>query len=235
MKRNFFLVFFLLASTPLFAEWKSLQTGFDYQQSEAPRVHFFRFDPKKYHPQLILASDYGQKVMTVADYRQKSKALLVINGGFFDQDFRSLGLMIREGRILQALRETSWGIFLFHPKQGSEILSRAEWNPQKVSQVSMALQVGPRLVIAGKVPSFKDSSASRRSAIGITSDGRIEIALSETALTLNSWAEILKKDCPQALNLDGGGSSQISAQIGDFTLEVAGATAVPNGVSIVAR
>lgn len=238
MKRNFFFIFFLLSSNPVFvegAEWKSLQTGFDYQHFEAPRVHFFRFDPKKYHPQLVLASDYGQKAMTVADYRKKSKSLLVINGGFFDPDFHSLGLMIREGKIMQSLRETSWGIFLFHPKYGSKILSRSEWNPQKASQVSMALQVGPRLVIAGKIPSFKDSSASRRSAIGITPDGHIEIALSETPLTLNDWAEILKKDCPQALNLDGGGSSQVSARIGDFTLEVAGATTVPNGVSIVAR
>ena len=41
-----------------------------------------------------------------------------------------------------------------------------------------------------------------------------------------------KKDCPNALNLDGGGSTQISALVDGFEWNIEGYTAVPNALAV---
>lgn len=207
--------------------WKDLQEGFQYQQISG--THLFRIDPKKYRSDLLVASDYGSAALPAKNYQAKSGALLVINGGFFDETYHPLGLLVKKGVVLNPLRNTDWGIFQTRPGIPA-ILHRQEWNGQGVE---MAIQVGPRLVINGKVPSFKpEPERHRRSAIGITPDGWILIALSEFPLTIAQWAEQLKKETTSALNLDGGGSSQLTVQLKNFSLEVPGTTNVPNAVAV---
>ncbi len=213
------------------AGWRSIEAGFDYRSVEKVGGHFFRIDPKRYRIDLLLASDYTTSALTAERYQERSNALLVINGGFFDEMFRSLGLLQRQGRIINPLRDVSWGIFLLGGKDGTEpaIIHKKEWNPENVL---MAIQAGPRLVIDGKIPSFKDISPSRRSAVGITADGRVVIALAESLILLKEWAEILREDCVTALNLDGGGSSQLSVKMPGLSLKVVGLTNVPNAVAV---
>ncbi|MBI3540782.1 MAG: phosphodiester glycosidase family protein [Deltaproteobacteria bacterium] len=229
----FFLLFpfFLFFSNRLFAQWKNVAEGIDYQRSESPFVHAFRVDLKKVKLDLLIAKELGANSFSSEDYRQRTKALLVINGGFFDENFHSLGLRQKKNNVLNPVRNSTWGIFVLGGKDGKTpaILSRKDWKPELST---LALQVGPRLVIDGQVPSFKEGSPTRRSAMGITPDGKIEIALSESPLTLREWAEWLKKDCPQVLNLDGGGSSQVSVNSPHFSLQVMGATTVPDAIAL---
>ncbi len=239
MKRFFLIWIFLFLSAPLWAQWKNIQHGFDYRVSENHQIHFFRIHPKELKIDLLLASDYGSSSFTAKNYREKSGTLLVINGGFFDSNYHSLGLLEKDGKLRNPLRETSWGIFFLGGKDGRSpfIISKNDWRPnpsqgEMFQKVTVALQVGPRLVINGSLPSFKDTELARRSAIGITPEGWLEIAASELPLTLHDWALMLSKDCPQALNLDGGSSTQISVQSGNFSLEIGGATAVPNALSV---
>ncbi len=228
---SFLLLVLFLSARPLQAEWKALQEGFDYQRVGEASGHFFRIDPKKYRIDLLLAADSGASALTAERYRERSGALLAINGGYFDEAFRSLGLLVRQSRLLNPLRNTSWGIFFLGGKSGTEpaILHRRDWKPEGVRT---AIQVGPRLVIDGSVASLKDSTAHRRSAIGITSEGMVLIALSDESVTLRKWAELLQKECRQALNLDGGGSSQISVNLPNFSLNLEGLTGVPNAIAV---
>lgn len=223
--------FLLSGSSSLHSGWKGVESGLEFKRLEDTATSLFRIDPRKFRFDLLLASDYKAPVLTAHSYRERSGAILVINGGFFDETFRSLGLLQRRGQVMNPVRNASWGVFLLGGKDGREpsIVSRSDWRPERTS---LAIQAGPRLVVNGRLPSFKESIPARRSAIGITRDGFIEIALSESALTLRDWALLMQKYCVQALNLDGGGSSQISVALPGFSLEVAGLTAVPNAVAV---
>lgn len=231
MKSILLFCIFLFLPLNAGAEWRSLGEGLDYRPIEG-QVHLFRIDSKKIRLDLLLASDYGAAAALPAKrFRERSGAILAINGGFFDEAFRSLGLLVRRGQVINPVRMVSWGIFTLGGPEGREpgIVSRKDWRPDGVS---LAIQVGPRLVIDGKIPSFKESEPSRRSAVGISPDGWVIIALSEAPLLLKEWAAVLQQECVQALNLDGGGSSQISVRIPGLSLDVEGLTNVPNALAL---
>lgn len=237
MKRPIFFIIIFLVALPLGAEWKAVGPGLEYRRQTEPLTHFFRIDLKRYRLDLLMASDYGSTTLTADRYRERSSALLVINGGFFNEFFRSLGLLVRRGKVLNPIRETTWGVFLLGGQEGRSpsIISRRDWKFANAATTTLAIQVGPRLVIDGSIPSFKEGPPSRRSAIGVTKEGMIEIALSESPLHLREWAEILRKDCPNVLNLDGGGSSQIVVRTESFSLQVYGLTGVPNAIGVFRR
>lgn len=215
-------------------EWKGLESGLEYRRSDNGHAYFFRIDPRKFRFNILLASDFRASVMTSDMYREKNGAVLVINGGFFDEYYKSLGLLMRQGKIENPLRQTSWGVFSLGGKTGHEPLIQAtrDWRPEGAQ---LAIQVGPRLLVDGKIPHFKETIASRRSAIGITGDGFVEIAISDTPVTLQEWAEEMQKDCVQAMNLDGGGSSQLSVAHPALSFNIVGATGVPNAVAVLRR
>jgi uncharacterized protein YigE (DUF2233 family) len=225
------LSLFLLLVFPAraFPDWRTLEPGLEYESRPTFSAHIFRIDPKKFRVDLLLARDFGGTALTADSYRRRSGAVLAINGGFFDAGFRSLGLLHRRGQTLQPLREVSWGVFAVSA-QGTRILSRTDWNP---AGVETALQVGPRLVVDGAVQKFKEAEPSRRSGVCLTPEGKLEIAVAEKPILLSEWAAFLQKDCPNALNLDGGGSTQISAKVSDWSLTVEGLTTVPNALAVL--
>lgn len=215
--------------------WRVLDNGLLFRQIEGAPVYFFKIDPQRFRFDLLLANDHGKTAMTSADYRKSSRALLVINGGFFDEAHRSLGLLLRQGKPLSSLRNNSWGVFTLAGKGGRTpmILPRDQWNARREEiRPQLALQVGPRLVIQGTIPHFKEFLPAQRSAVGVTNDHWIEIGIAKKPLSLGQWAALMKQDCVQALNLDGGGSSQISVKAGEFSMELPGETPVPNALAI---
>ncbi len=207
--------------------WKKLQEGWEYKTIGS--IHLFRIDPQKCRLDLLLATDFEQAALPSKNYREKSGAALVINGGFFDDAFRSLGLLVRRGETVNPIRPVEWGVFQMRPT-GPSVIHRKEWSGEGVET---ALQVGPRLVIDGKIPSFKpETETHRRSAIGTTSDGQLVIGVSSAPVPMAEWAEAWKKETPYALNLDGGGSSQISVKLKNFSLELPGTTGIPNALAV---
>ena len=91
-------------------------------------------------------------------------------------------------------------------------------------------------MIDGKIPRFKpEPEAHRRSALGITREGWILLAVADTPIGIGPWAELLQKEAVDVLNLDGGGSSQLSVQVGGFTLDLPGTTTVPNALAVVPK
>lgn len=229
-----FLPLLFLVGTQTGGDWQTRTQGWEYQKtilttSGEVSVHLFRLDPTKFSLDLLIASDYGTTAMTAKKFQEKSGALLVINGGFFDESFRPLGLLIKKGQAVNPLRNADWGIFQIQ-KGTPSIIHRRDW---KGEGVTTALQVGPRLVIDGKIPTFKqETEPHRRSAIGVTPEGSILIAISEGPIPIRQWADFLKKFTRSALNLDGGGSSQLSVQEKGLTLDLPGTTAVPNVLAI---
>jgi uncharacterized protein YigE (DUF2233 family) len=203
----------------------------EYESRPEFAAHVFRIDPARFRIGLLTAADFTEKALAAGDYRARGGAVLAVNGGFFDETLRPLGLLYREGRVLNPLRNAAWGVFSVGPG-GPRIVHRNDWNPKGAG---VALQAGPRLVVDGQTQTFKETGPDRRSAVGVTADGKVVIAVAEKAVLLAEWAEFLGKDCPNALNLDGGSSTQLDARIGDWSLAVEGLTAVPDALAVFPR
>ena len=116
--------------------------------------------PKKYKLRVAVASD-EVKGATAEEFAKRDKALLVINGGFFTPEHRSIGLIVGDGKQLSPLHRTSWwSVFQI---RGDKPTIVQPSNYRGRAGVGMALQCGPRLTIDGRIPKLKES-VSKRSA-----------------------------------------------------------------------
>ena len=224
---------FLVFTLTFFASTMGHSQGpISYFKTQEPSVHYFKMDPHQVKMDILLSAEG----LTASEFRKRHQSVLVINGSFFDVNGKSMGLMIRHGVEANPLRQNSWPVFLLGGKDAKTpfIITREEWqkNQKKYGNVQLALQVGPRLVVDGKIQSFKESLSDKRSAIGITKDGQLLIAMSESPLWLKDWATLLSRYCVTALNLDGGGSSQISFHDKGISINIDGDTPVPNAISV---
>lgn len=226
--------------------WRTLAPGLEYTlvqrgSADQPRaVHAFRVDPRRYRFSVVLARDYGQGSASVRELGERAKAVVAINGGFFSPDNLPLGLRIQHGRESSPLKTTSWwGVFRI-ANDAPQIVAQRDYVPREKTE--MAVQSGPRLVVNGAIPRLKGGLAER-SGLGITTDGRIIVAATEYApMTTTEFAELFRQStarggfgCREALNLDGGRSTQLYARLGQFRLHVPNLSLVTDAVVVTAR
>jgi hypothetical protein len=148
-----------------------------------------------------------------------------INASYFAEDLTPIGTLIVDGqRICPRHVPGEWGLFLVRNSK-PELIKDTGAIPPGVTQ---ALQCKPRLVVAGSLPSFKPQPAARRSAVAIDAAGRVLFVVTDGRLTLEEWAACLRDGlgCADALNLDGGPSTQLIAT-GKKPLTVPGGWPVP--------
>jgi exopolysaccharide biosynthesis protein len=174
--------------------------------------------------------------LEAGEWRRRESARVVINGGYFGEDGKSLGLRICDGRRFGSLHPANWGVFFIEDGHAKVLHTRDFAKTHKSLQgISQAIQCGPRLVVNGRVTDLKPQTA-RRSALGIQRDGRVILAVSDGVLSFDEWAALwASKDglnCRDALNLDGGGSTQISLVTSRRSLEISGSWPVPDAVAI---
>jgi uncharacterized protein YigE (DUF2233 family) len=220
------------ASAFAVSPWRSVARGVEHLHFADADGEVFRFDLQLFDVGVVVPG--AARPMTAAQVRQQRKAVLAINGGFFDTDGRSLGLRIAGGKTIIGLRpRVDWGILLVRPGQAAIVHSR-DYVP--APEISAAVQVGPRVVIAGQVPRLKPQS-SRRTAVAVDRSGRYLTVLATRARISAEalGAALARLGCEQALLLDGGPSTQLSAAVGDLALEVPGGYPVPDVLFIVPR
>ncbi|STY29489.1 Exopolysaccharide biosynthesis protein related to N-acetylglucosamine-1-phosphodiester alpha-N-acetylglucosaminidase [Legionella wadsworthii] len=235
------ILFFPFSS---FAEgyWRILSPGIEYQDLAggilAPWSHIyaFRIDLNKNKLSLINAKKLLLKNASADQFAEHSKALLSINGGFFDHEFNPLGLRINNKKLVNPLKRISWwGIFYI--KNNKAFISSVNHFAHD-QDIDFAIQSGPRLLIKRKIPSLKPGIADR-TALGITEDGKLIILVTTSAaMTTNKLAHILRSEplsCIDAINLDGGSSSQLYAHIGSFLLNVHGFSNVSDAIIVKKR
>ena len=92
--------------------------GIEYTQINAitfsrwSHVHVFRINPQQNRLDLIMATDLGKNQASIKDFAENSHALIAVNGGFFDQQGKPLGLRIVNSRQRHPLKPISWwGVF----------------------------------------------------------------------------------------------------------------------------
>jgi len=246
------LLLFLTASCnaapSLDYSWKELEDGLHYTkiiitvgEESAPRrttLHAFKIDPEKFRIDVLIAAPdkkTGEKIDVIAD---REGAVVAVNGGFFTPEHKSIGLLVKSGTKINPLHNTSWwSVFAIHRNRP---LILRPWQAKGTNDLQMAVQAGPRLVIDGSIPKFKSDQAASRTALGITKKGEVIIvASSGSGITMQALADRMREsarkgglECPNAMALDGGSSTQLYANAGDIRLNLSGISRVPNGVGV---
>ncbi len=219
--------------------WQNVEDGLSYQDLNSSmlkpwtHIHAFKINPRQYRFESINAKSMDKKAATVDGFAEKSQALIAVNGGFFDHQYRSLGLRISNHQRKNPLKRISWwGVFYIANEQ-PYIKSAYQFYPQ--SNIDFAIQSGPRLIIDGKIPSLKPGIAER-TALCIDDNKNVIVLVTDNyAMSTHDLAELMRKpplNCYNALNLDGGKSTQLYARIKDFNVGVSGFTQVGDAVII---
>jgi uncharacterized protein YigE (DUF2233 family) len=166
----------------------------------------------------IVDMQMGRDLLSAA---KANGATMAINGGFFDPEFRALGLAVSEHKILSKHTKTPGGVLTV--SAGVARLFDAESYDAALETPEFAIQCLPRLVVSGAVNLHRETGKrAERTALcirdhgrtleGVYARGRDEAAHP----TLLEFAEYLRATgCEDALNLDGGPSSGIVTREGE--------------------
>lgn len=228
-----------LPSLQAATQWVPLGPGIQYTRISPSllrryaNIIAFKVNPKRFQFSIVTAKSVLEKPTAYVDTLGKlSNAIIAINGGYFSQDLKPLGLRVSQHRRFSRKKNISWwGIFYLKNNRARIRYNRSfHYQPS----IAFAIQAGPRLVVNNKISSLKPGVA-QRSALGITAKGNVIIAVTQNyRITLKQWAQILKDDLntSNALNLDGGSSSQLYARLGDIRLNVANLKPVTDAIII---
>ncbi len=246
IRYRFWYCWSLLLGTYAFAapsEWQLVAPGLEYRATAMPQItpfsklHAFRIDLKYYEFDLVFARERAAARAFVADLAQHKKALIAINGGFFSSDYEPIGLRVRHNKQEVPLKNISWWGVFFIQNHTPHIVAAKQY--QANHDISFAIQAGPRLIIDKAIPTLKAGFA-QRSAIGIDKQARvILIATEHAAMSTTELANLLKSpdsaggfNCVNALNLDGGSSTQIYSNIPNLQLNTAKFSPVTDAIVI---
>lgn len=147
---------------------------------------------------------------------------LAVNAGMYLTDFSPIGLYVEDGKELRPASVAKApagsgmvpnfykrpnGVF-FLGDTGAGILPTEVFVKQR-PQVRLATQSGPMLVIGNKInPIFIPGSSdrTRRSGVGVCSDGMVRFAISDGVVNFHDFARLFRDHlhCADALFLDGG-------------------------------
>jgi exopolysaccharide biosynthesis protein len=228
------LVATLLSAEPpaAAASWRTVAPGIEQLHLEDGDAELVRFDLGQYEADIVVPGP--RRPLTAAAARSQAGGVLAVNGGFFDEHGRSLGLRIADGKVaVPTRRKVDWGVLLLRGGQAAIVHSR-DYVPDRA--VVGAVQVGPRIVVDGRPTPLKPQVA-RRTAVALDREGRfLTVLVTREAVAASDLAQALVRlGFENAIMLDGGPSSQLSLAMGEAALEIPGAYAVPDLVVVRPR
>jgi hypothetical protein len=144
---------------------------------------------------------------------KREKCLCAVNGGYFDTDFKPIGLRITDSRSFSPLRRARLitGI-LQQSQRGIDVIRVSEFSRTK--KIFAAIQAGPFLVGGNKsIHGLNDSQRARRTFAGVASKNRVllgvcsNVSLAALANILATAPVAANYKIRRAMNLDGGSSS----------------------------
>ena len=204
--------------------WKNNETTF------ATSVFLLRFDTNLIQTRIL----YQKRLTTAKEMAESEGAMAVINASFFDPNGRPLGLIVRNEQIIQRIPQRGMlnsGIF-FLKNNRPYIYHRNEFN---MNDVSEAIQSFPRLISNGTpIKQIRNKNeAKRRSGIALDFKGNIIIYATDShfvGISLNDLQNLLltpQLNIRSALNLDGGGTSQLYFNYDNSSKHITGLSEVP--------
>lgn len=163
---------------------------------------------------------------------------LATNASFFDEQRRTMGRVVDRGRTLVAERLRPWGALIV--EQGRARIATGETLPPAAGGGDLVVQGLPRLVVDGDVQKLKPAVAARTAVCAEAQE--LVLAVTAAPAEVTEFARFLALPrsegglgCRNALNLDGGQSTQLHAALPGLSLHLRGGWAVPNALVVVPR
>ena len=173
---------------------------------------------------------------------KREKCVCGVNGGYFDPEFKPIGLRINDGKTFSPLRRARMitGV-LMQSDRGIDVIRVGEFSQAK--KITAAIQSGPFLVEASKhVRGLNASQRARRTFAGIADTDRAllgicsDVSLAELANILATVPVVEKSKIHRAMNLDGGSSSAFwFARENGSAFSIAGQKPVRDFVGVVPK
>ncbi len=240
--RNFITLLMIFFNTQLCAGWKKISPGIEYQDmsphylSDWSHIHLFKISVGKYEFKLVNHQQLGVRFPSIEQYAKFKNAPLAFNGGFFDLRHRPLGLRISESKQTNAFKNISWwGVFRIQ-HQTASIESAKNFKLYPIPE--FAIQSGPRLIIDKHIPSLRPGYAERTALCVLSNDEIAVIITQNFPMTLKQLAITLQGpplNCQNALNLDGGSSTQFFAKFPHLFLHMPGLVSVSDAIIVSPR
>src|SRR5947209_4306349 len=160
-------------------------------------------------------------------------AVIAVNASFFDKEGRAMGLAVDEGRIIAPGKLQSWGALVVNGTTARIVLGSDI--PDRLAH-RLIVQGIPRLVVGGKVPGLKPQLAERTA---VCAEGTVVVIVVATKAETTAFARFLADPpqqgglgCSDALNLDGGPSTQLVVKLPALALALPGGWGVPNALVV---
>jgi exopolysaccharide biosynthesis protein len=158
----------------------------------------------------VIDNPDGQSLRAVM---KQEKYVCGVNGGYFDTEFKAIGLRVANATTFSPLRRARLitGILL-QSDRGIDVVRVGEFSHTK--KLIAAIQSGPFLVEGNKrIRGLNDSQLARRTFAGIATDDRAllgvcsDVSLGQLANILATAPMTADSKIRRAMNLDGGSSS----------------------------
>ena len=179
---------------------------------------------------------------SLASVMKREKCECGVNGGYFDLEFKPIGLRVADGTTFSPLRRARLitGILL-QSDHGIDVVRVGEFSRAK--KLIAAIQSGPFLVEGNKrIRGLNGSQLARRTFAGIATNDRAvlgfcsDVSLAELANILATTSIVADSKIRRAMNLDGGSSSAFwFAREDGSAFSIAGRKPVRDFVGIVPK
>ena len=193
--------------------------------------HAFKIDLDAAELRLVPAGGPSTR-RTVEEIVAPYTAVVAINASFFDRDGQAMGLAIYEGRPAGGNKLKGWGALVISDR--ARIVLGADIDEHPANR--LVVQGIPRLVVDGKVTALKPQIAERTA---VCAQGSSVILVVSTRAEATPFARFLAEPldkgglgCSNALNLDGGPSTQLVVRLPSLALSLAGGWGVPNALVV---
>ncbi len=225
--------------------WNRVATGVEvrYEDWKIPggdddTVTIVRFDLHKV--KLSVGYQPGQP-QSMNEWMQQERAMVIINGGYFDQQFNATALVVSNGKVF-GKSYTGFGGMLSVNARGSISLRSLRQQPYDPNSehLEQATQSSPMLISGGKRTQFSaDASQTRRSIVAMDKQGRLLFIVSPNQIfSLDELADQLASSdlsIEVALNLDGGSSTGLYVNGGSSHVSIDSLAKLPLVIIVKAR
>jgi hypothetical protein len=217
------------------SSWTPLGRGVEHRAVANGSIqgHAFRFRPADVEMRVVPAAEGHARVATLAP----ASDAIATNASFFDETGKTMGLAVDRGRSLGGRRLSRWAAFVV---DGGRARIVAGASLEDTLGHDLVLQGLPRLVVDGAVPQLKPQRAERTAVC--VEDARVALVVTTTRVDATEFARFLAAapeagglGCRDALNFDGGSSTQMTAHWGGFEASVDGAWGVPNALVVTPK
>ena len=159
---------------------------------------------------------YGNPPKSISRFHnENSRALLTVNGGYWDQNYQPTDLCVASGRLIKPVNTLNRHFGLFAVRRSGEVvIADLQGNPLTAADIDdfdHALKSGPYLVRNGKPVALNSLTSHIRTVLARDDTGNVLFIVNRagtmtysemTAFLLHAGLGVI-----EAFNLDGGSSS----------------------------